>query len=57
MKKPKIKRINHKNKTIKKNFNIKKYYYKENNGFNFKHNKIGLWKTRIPIKTKKKKIF
>ena len=57
MKKPKIKRINHKNITIKKNFNIKKYYYKENNGFNFKHNKIGLWKTRIPIKTKKKKIF
>ena len=57
MKKPKIKRINHKNITIKKNFNIKKYYYKENNGFNFKHNKIGLWKTRIPIKTEKKKIF
>ena len=57
MKKPKIKRINHKNKMTEKNFNIKKYYYKKNKDFNFKQNKIGLWKTRMPMKTKKRKNF
>ena len=57
MKKQKIKRINHRNKKNKKNIDVKKYYFKKNKDFNFKYNKIGLWKAKMPIKTKQKKKF
>ena len=55
--KPKIKRINHKDKKIKKNLDDKIYSSKKKNKINFKQIKSGLWKTRMPTKTRRKNNF
>ena len=55
--KPKIKRINHKDKKIKKNSDDRIYNSKKNKKINFKQIKLGLWKTRMPTKTRRKNNF